>query len=80
MTVSQQVIHSMKVQNLKNLIDLEISFGSSPITAILGPNGNGKSTILHALACAFSPSQEGENYKFSWFFCQTLMRYGMAVR
>lgn len=68
MAVSQQVIHSMKVQNLKNLIDLEISFDSSPITAILGPNGNGKSTILHALACAFSPSQEGENYKFSWFF------------
>ncbi|HFC9432888.1 TPA: AAA family ATPase, partial [Vibrio cholerae] len=47
MAVSQQVIHSMKVQNLKNLIDLEISFDSSPITAILGPNGNGKSTILH---------------------------------
>ncbi|EIF2259543.1 AAA family ATPase, partial [Vibrio cholerae] len=68
MAVSQQVIHSMKVQNLKNLIDLEISFDSSPITAILGPNGNGKSTILHALACAFSPCQDGENYKFSWFF------------
>lgn len=68
MAVSQQVIHSMKVQNLKNLIDLEISFEPSPVTAILGPNGNGKSTILHALACAFSPSDEGENYKFSWFF------------
>ncbi len=68
MAISQQVIHSMQVQNLKNLIDLDISFDSSPVTAILGPNGNGKSTILHALACAFSPNEEGENYKFSWFF------------
>src|SRR5699024_5291771 len=53
---------------LKNLIDLEISFEGSQVTAILGPNGNGKSTILHALACAYSPSQKGENYKFSKFF------------
>jgi predicted ATPase len=53
---------------LKNLIDLEISFDGSPITAILGPNGNGKSTVLHALACAFAPSGEGENHKFSRFF------------
>ncbi|MEL4422490.1 AAA family ATPase [Shewanella algae] len=68
MAISQQVIHSMRVQNLKNLVDLEISFDASPVTAILGPNGNGKSTILHALACAFSPSDGGENYKFSWFF------------
>lgn len=68
MTISQQALHSMKVGLLKNLVDLEISFEPSFVTAILGPNGNGKSTILHALACAFSPHEEGENYKFSWFF------------
>lgn len=68
MAISQQTIHSMNVKYLKNLVELEISFEPSPVTAILGPNGNGKSTILHALACAFSPSDEGEDYKFSSFF------------
>lgn len=68
MAVSQQVLHLMKVKSLKNLKDLEISFEGSSVTAILGPNGNGKSTILHALACSFSPNEFGENYKFSWFF------------
>jgi len=58
----------MKVKTLKNLNDLEISFEGSELTAILGPNGNGKSTILHALACSFSPNEDGEDYKFSWFF------------
>ncbi len=68
MAASQQVLHSMRVARLKNLVDLEISFDGSPVTAILGPNGNGKSTILHALACAYSSIEVGENYKFSWFF------------
>ncbi len=68
MAVSQQVLHSLRVLSLKNLIDLDISFSGSSVTAILGPNGNGKSTILHSLACAFSPNEDGENYKFSWFF------------
>lgn len=45
-----------------------MSFGDLPVTAILGPNGNGKSTVLHALACAFQPVSDGENYKFSSFF------------
>ena len=46
-----------------------MSFDGSSVTAILGPNGNGKSTALHALACAFKPiSNDGENYKFSSFF------------
>ena len=39
------------------------------VTAILGPNGNGKSTILHAIACCFEPqSEDSTNYKFSNFF------------
>jgi AAA15 family ATPase/GTPase len=67
MPISQQKLHKLEVQTLKNLRNLDISFDGSPITAILGPNGNGKSTILHALACAFEPNEEGENYKFSSF-------------
>lgn len=68
MTITQQELHLIKIHNLKNLVDLEMSFTGSPVTAILGPNGNGKSTVLHALACAFKPVSNGENYKFSSFF------------
>lgn len=68
MAISQQELHILKIDNLKNLVNFEISFDGSPVTAILGPNGNGKSTILHILACAFQPNIEGENYKFSSFF------------
>jgi len=68
MAITQQIIHSLKIKQLKNLIDLDMSFDGSSVTAILGPNGNGKSTVLHALACAFEPNGNGENYKFSSFF------------
>ena len=68
MPISKQKLHKLEVESLKNLKNLEIEFNGSPITAILGPNGNGKSTILHALACAFEPNEAGENYKFSNFF------------
>ena len=68
MTSSQQVLHSIHVHQLKNLVDLEMSFDDSPVTVVLGPNGNGKSTVIHALACAFQPVADGENYKFSSFF------------
>jgi energy-coupling factor transporter ATP-binding protein EcfA2 len=68
MPITQQQLHSIKIHSLKNLVDLEMSFDGLPVTAILGPNGNGKSTVLHALACAFQPVSDGENYKFSSFF------------
>jgi ABC-type lipoprotein export system ATPase subunit len=45
-----------------------MSFDGSPFTVVLGPNGNGKSTVIHALACAFQPVADGENYKYSSFF------------
>ncbi|WP_180002469.1 MULTISPECIES: ATP-binding protein [unclassified Acinetobacter] len=68
--ISDHKLISMSVENLKNLKNLEIDFQGKNVTAILGPNGNGKSTILHALASAFSPLEngKGENYKFSDFF------------
>lgn len=68
MAITQQKIVSLNVRKLKSLIELEIDFSGSPVTAILGPNGNGKSTVLHALACAYQPVSEGENLKFSNFF------------
>lgn len=68
--ISEHKILSMYVENLKNLKNLEIDFQGKNVTAILGPNGNGKSTILHILASIFSPLEngKGENYKFSDFF------------
>ncbi len=68
MTISQQKLESLYVRKLKNLIELDIDFSGSPVTAILGPNGNGKSTVLHALACAYQPLSKGESHKFSNFF------------
>lgn len=38
------------------------------LVALMGVNGSGKSTVLHALACSYSPYEKGENYKFSYFF------------
>lgn len=66
--ICKQKLESIKIRKLKNLIELELDFEGSPVTAILGPNGNGKSTVLHALACAFQPVDKGENLKFSNFF------------
>ncbi|MDY6803212.1 MAG: AAA family ATPase [Cyanobacteriota bacterium] len=69
MNISQQRLHQLEIKKLKNIEDLCISFEDKNITGILGPNGCGKSTILHALACCFQPPDEsGENYKFSNFF------------
>lgn len=69
MKVSQQRLHKLEVESLKNLRKLCISFETKNITAILGPNGYGKSTILHALASCFKPANEvQEDYKFSNFF------------
>lgn len=69
MKISQQRLHELRINKLKNIKNFDISFEEKNITGILGPNGCGKSTILHALACCFQPSEEDrENYKFSDFF------------
>ena len=68
--VSNQSIYSLKVVSLKSLKNVEVDFQGKNVTAILGPNGHGKSTVLHALACVYSPLDQtkGEDYKFSDFF------------
>lgn len=67
--ISQQRLHKLEIKKLKNVKDFTISFEDKCITGILGPNGHGKSTILHALACCFQPLDERqEDYKFSNFF------------
>jgi AAA15 family ATPase/GTPase len=74
MPKSQQVLKKIKIDNLKGLIDLEISFTEKPLVAILGPNGIGKSTILHAIACINNPvtaPSPSVNHKLSEFFTPT---------
>jgi len=69
MVISQQRLHQLEIQQLKSIKDFSISFEDKNITGILGPNGYGKSTILHALACCFQPPNENQDdYKFSNFF------------
>ncbi len=69
-SISQQKIHSLHIKELKCLKDVGISFEDKAVTAILGPNGHGKSTILHALACCYQPIDETKtsNHRFSNFF------------
>jgi len=69
MQICQQRLHELRIKKLKNIREFYISFEDKNITGILGPNGYGKSTILHALACCFQPVNDTqENYKFSNFF------------
>lgn len=65
--VNKVKIASVHFDRLKCLKDLTIEF-DKPLTAIMGVNGCGKTTVLHALACVFKPYEKGENYRFSYFF------------
>jgi len=74
MPASQQIIHSLSIKKLKGISSLdEIRFDDKPLTAILGPNGCGKSTILHALACCYKPvaGANQQNWQFRDFFTPT---------
>ena len=66
--ISQQVIKSIYIEKLKQLEEVKCTFEGHNLTAILGVNGCGKSTILHALACCYQPLETGQDHKFSDFF------------
>lgn len=66
---SQQKLEKLHVATLKNLKDVELDFAQAPLTAIMGANCSGKTTVLHALACAYGPpDQNATSYKFPQFF------------
>lgn len=50
-------IKRLHVERLKGISNLDISF-SRGLTCLIGPNGVGKSTILHALCCAYRKKDE----------------------
>ena len=66
----RNIIRHLQIEKLKGLKNLDISF-EKKLTAIMGVNGVGKSTVLHALACMFSPDENGQNYKWKFFFTPT---------
>lgn len=66
--VVRQYIKSMNIDSAKGLKKLRLTFKEEGLTAILGPNGCGKSTILHLLACAYSRQDEGSAYRYPDFF------------
>ncbi|AXW62972.1 hypothetical protein CJO94_14690 [Ralstonia solanacearum] len=68
MPISQQKLLKLHVQELKNLKDVEIDFSQNALTAIMGANGCGKSTVLHALACSYGAPVNDVDYKFPEFF------------
>lgn len=49
-------ISRIEISRLKGIRDFHYDFGEHDVTAILGVNGCGKSTILHALACVYKPN------------------------
>ncbi|MDR0917746.1 MAG: AAA family ATPase, partial [Oscillospiraceae bacterium] len=60
-------IYGLYIYKLKGLQNVTINF-SDTLTAIMGVNGAGKTTILHALACVYNKEENGEEYKFPNFF------------
>lgn len=68
MDISNQFIKSINIIKLKQLENVNCSFEGHSLTALLGINGCGKSTILHALACCYQPLTTGQDHKFSDFF------------
>lgn len=65
---TKQKLHAMEITRLKSLADVVIGFDDHPLTAIMGTNCSGKTTVLHALACAYQPTSSGGGYKFPQFF------------
>ncbi|MBJ6972886.1 AAA family ATPase [Vibrio cholerae] len=62
----------LHIENLKGITDFPLDFNDEKrVTAIIGMNGSGKSTIIHALACTFKPKgkQTSKDYnRLSDFF------------
>lgn len=66
----RQKLLKIRYEQLKNLRRMTISFEGNAVTGIFGPNGCGKTTILHSLLCMYQPKTPGvgENHLFKEFF------------
>lgn len=52
--IKKRRLSSIYIKELKGIFDCSIDI-DAPLVAIMGVNGIGKSTIIHALACSFKP-------------------------
>lgn len=66
----KQVLKSLKINSLRGIKDLDISFEGNPVTGIFGLNGSGKTTILQTIMCLYR-AKTSENTKMSRFFKYT---------
>ncbi len=68
---AQLRLKEIQIQSLKGISNCTITFpADKKVTAIMGMNGSGKSTIINALACCYKPrnATSKENNRFSDFF------------
>lgn len=64
----KQFLKSIHFYLLKNIIDLNLSFEGKEVTGIFGPNGYGKSTILHSMLCIYQAQKGSVDHRFSEYF------------
>ena len=55
-------VHSIRVKNFRSIMDAELY--CSPLTALVGKNGTGKSNFLHALALFYDSRPRIEQADF----------------
>jgi ABC-type transport system involved in cytochrome c biogenesis ATPase subunit len=61
--------HGIAIERLKGVRQLDdVSLEDKPLTGIFGPNGVGKSTILHALAAAYRAPEHAIGHHYWNFF------------
>lgn len=66
---TQQKLLGLDVVKLKSIEDVSLDFSQSALTAIMGSNCSGKTTVLHALACSYNPpNPNAPDYFFPQFF------------
>ena len=67
--MEKMYLQSVYFDKLKSLHEVALTF-EKPLTAIMGVNGSGKTTVIHALACVYKPDDggHGENHRFPEFF------------
>lgn len=54
---TENALLKLTIHQLQRLRDITLEFAPVGVTAIMGVNGSGKSTILRALACVYQPSR-----------------------
>lgn len=79
---AQLRLKEIQIQSLKGISNCTINFpADKKVTAIMGMNGSGKSTIIHALACCYKPrtATSKENNRFSDFLLRMMITTGVTV-